>query len=202
MKESTFKLIRTVLLIMLIAGCSLIVVKINVDEVRKDAIREKLKSESEADGKGTTGYFSSFELSTSDGGSFTEKNLSDFRVNVINCWGNTCPSCIREMPFLQELYDEYKEKGLQVVGVSADTVSLDYSDDDYETARKIIVDNGVTYPCLFADSRFDSEVFDLLNGALPGTFFTDAQGNVIRFVAGSHSKEEWTEMFNEVLSLY
>jgi peroxiredoxin len=49
--------------------------------------------------------------------------LSDYRgkVLVINFWATWCAPCLAEMPELVKLQQEYKAKGIQVIGVAAAT---------------------------------------------------------------------------------
>ena len=49
-------------------------------------------------------------------------DVSQFRGKVIllNFWATWCPPCRQEIPYLNELYKQYKENGLVVVGISLD----------------------------------------------------------------------------------
>jgi len=56
---------------------------------------------------------------TLDGG---ELSLADLRGQVVllNVWATWCGPCVREMPGLQQLQDDYGDRGLTVVGASVD----------------------------------------------------------------------------------
>ena len=60
-----------------------------------------------------------FSLRTSDGGAF---RLSDHRgkVVLVNFWATWCPPCREEMPAMERLYREHRERGLVLVAVSLD----------------------------------------------------------------------------------
>jgi peroxiredoxin len=60
-----------------------------------------------------------FSLPSLDGKVY---RLSDFqgRVVVLNFWASWCPDCIRELPGLESFYNEYKDKGVVVIGISVD----------------------------------------------------------------------------------
>jgi thiol-disulfide isomerase/thioredoxin len=51
--------------------------------------------------------------------------LSDLRgkVVLVNFWATWCVPCRTEMPTLEELYQYYKERGLEVVAVNLDALS-------------------------------------------------------------------------------
>lgn len=61
-----------------------------------------------------------FTLPDKDG---NEKSLSDFdgELVVVDFWASWCHFCRDENPGLVSLYAEYKDKGLDIVGVSIDT---------------------------------------------------------------------------------
>ena len=50
----------------------------------------------------------------------SQVNLSDMRgkVVLINFWSSTCPACISAMPHLKFLYDKYRDKGFEIIGIA------------------------------------------------------------------------------------
>ena len=49
-------------------------------------------------------------------------NLSDYRGQFVlfSMWATWCPSCRKEMPSMQKLYDELKDKGFVILAYAAD----------------------------------------------------------------------------------
>ena len=49
-------------------------------------------------------------------------SLSDFegKVVILDFWATWCPPCVKEVPHFIELYDEYKEQGFEMLGISLD----------------------------------------------------------------------------------
>jgi peroxiredoxin len=47
-------------------------------------------------------------------------NLSELRgkVVLVNFWATTCPGCVREMPGMIDTYNQYKDKGLEIIAVA------------------------------------------------------------------------------------
>src|SRR5699024_3335128 len=43
---------------------------------------------------------------------------------MLNFWGTWCPPCRDEMPFMEKLYPEYQEKGVESVAVNLDKSKL------------------------------------------------------------------------------
>lgn len=52
----------------------------------------------------------------------TPEDIADIKGQwtVLNLWASWCAPCIVEMPQLQNLHNEYKSKGLQVIAISLD----------------------------------------------------------------------------------
>src|SRR5215470_5829912 len=62
---------------------------------------------------------SKVQITKLDGGTF---KLSDFRgkVMVVDFWATFCPPCVRQVPRLAELNRKYRDKGLEVIGLTSD----------------------------------------------------------------------------------
>jgi peroxiredoxin len=61
-----------------------------------------------------------FRITLLDGSSFTLSSQTG-KVVLIDFWDVRCPPCRREMPNLKELFRDFKDKGLEIVGISLDT---------------------------------------------------------------------------------
>lgn len=48
--------------------------------------------------------------------------LSEFRgkVVIVDFWATWCAPCVKEMPMLRKLYEQHREQGLEIIGVSLD----------------------------------------------------------------------------------
>ncbi len=67
-----------------------------------------------------TVYVTDFTLPDLAGNMVT---LSEFEgLIVLDFWASWCPPCRDEVPVLQRLYDEYKEQGLHIIGISNEDV--------------------------------------------------------------------------------
>src|SRR5512135_1596144 len=60
-----------------------------------------------------------FALKTSDGATIELSKLKGKTV-VVNFWATWCGPCRAEIPGFLEVYEKYKSKGLEIVGVSLD----------------------------------------------------------------------------------
>lgn len=63
--------------------------------------------------------FPALIIKTFDGKIFNlEKNRN--KIVIVNFWASWCVDCKKEMLILEEIYDEYKSRGLEIIGVSID----------------------------------------------------------------------------------
>ena len=142
-----------------------------------------------------------FETKGIDGKDYTEKVFSDYDLTLVNIFTTWCSPCVNEIPELEKLYEEMKEKGVGVVGVVLDTVGDDGKQDE-ETVKKAGVLQNKTkasYPFLIPDSTMMN---GRLNGisAFPETFFVDKEGNIVgETYTGSHTLDEWKEIVEKEL---
>ncbi len=142
-----------------------------------------------------------FETKGIDGKDYTEKVFSDYDLTLVNVFTTWCSPCVNEIPELEKLYEEMKEKGVGVVGVVLDTVGDDGKQDE-ETVKKAGVLQDKTkasYPFLIPDSTMMN---GRLNGisAFPETFFVDKEGNIVgETYTGSHTLDEWKEIVEKEL---
>ena len=61
------------------------------------------------------------------------------RPVLVVFWATTCPGCIKEMPHLIELYNDYAGRGLEIIGVA-----MAYDED--AAVRELVRLRGVNYP--------------------------------------------------------
>jgi len=68
-------------------------------------------------------------------------NLDEGKASLLIFWEVWCPHCKREVPRVQKVYEDHRNKGLQVVGITKQ--SRDKTDAD---VMAFLRENGVTYP--------------------------------------------------------
>lgn len=119
-----------------------------------------------------------FELTQVNPNNDTEKvNLSELKGKgvMLNFWGTWCAPCKEEMPYMEDLYPEYKEKGIEIVAVNLDQSKL--------KIEHFINDFDLTFPVPH-DVR--DEVRELYGvGPLPSTIFINPDGVIDDIVIGA-----------------
>ena len=96
------------------------------------------------------------------------------KVVVVDFWATWCGPCVAEMPKMKALYAEYKNKGVQFIGVS-----LDQSGSGLDKLMAFVEENGITWPQYYQGAGWDSE-FSKSWGirSIPAVFVVDQQGKV------------------------
>jgi len=97
------------------------------------------------------------------------------KVVWINFWASWCPPCQQETPILRALAARYKDRGLELIGVSVQETS---SDDVAAYARRY----ALGYTVGFDGSGHILRTYKV--GALPTQFFIDTNGVITQVIAG------------------
>lgn len=121
--------------------------------------------------------FPEFEGVDFDGNTINNDIFADYDATIINFWTNGCGSCIEEMPDLEEYYQEFKEKNINLVAVAA---SAGDSEEMRAGAEKILTEKGVTYTNIIPDPESDFyKDFICEMAGFPTTYIVDRDGNII-----------------------
>lgn len=187
------KKIEKILGITILAIMLLILILINATEIKKGNAANRTIAGSTYR---NVDYFRDFSLETFDGKTFSNENLKEYRITVINIWEPYCSACLKEMPELDELSREYRDKGLQLVAVQGNAFVYP---EDVELGCSQIADMGVTLPMIYADEKFSEQILPILDNSFPGTFVVDSEGNILDFTVSAKSKEGWMEYFDSFL---
>ena len=121
--------------------------------------------------------FPQFEETDFEGKAVSNDIFNDYDATIINFWTNGCGSCIAEMPELEEYYQDFKEKNINLIAVAA---SAGDSDELRAGAEDILKEKGVTYTNIIPDieSDFHKDFICSITG-FPITYIVDSEGNMI-----------------------
>jgi len=122
-------------------------------------------------------------------------NLSNYRGSTIlvNFWAIWCMPCRKEMPVLQDISDEFKDRGLVVIGINSGLEK----DADNEEIVEFLKYLNIDYPVGYGTSGSTIEQ-DYSVPGLPSTFLIDDEGNIRYKWVGEWKKDT---VYNAVLTV-
>lgn len=165
---------------------------------------EQETTDSQSDAGQTTeqaGVLSSFSTTDLDGNTVDQSVLADYDLTMVNVWATFCRPCIKEMPDLGELAQEYADENVQIIGLVSDVLNTDgtISEEQVQTARDIVEQTGADYLHLLPSA----DLFGVLGqiSAVPTTFFVDSEGEQVGYaVVSAQSKDKWVETIDAMLA--
>ena len=110
---------------------------------------------------------------------------------VLDFWATWCPPCKAEIPYLVEFYQAYKNRGLKVLGVTAEKPDLVSSFITNFAAQG----TDITYPILIDKDREISKMFGIRS--IPTTFFIAPDGKLLKKEVGF--TEEYVPDFRKII---
>jgi len=125
--------------------------------------------------------------------------MNDFRgqILVMNFWATWCPPCVEDVPKLSNLYNRYRNKGIQVIGIALDKDSLNLLD-------QFVKRNAITYSILVGDEKI---LVSLSAGSMgknlkgvPFTLLFDKKGQIYKKFDGSFDLEQLEESLQALLN--
>ena len=109
-------------------------------------------------------------------------DLKGAKITVLDFWATWCQPCVRSMPLLSTMADDYSDKGVSFIGVSIDGPRNQSKIAPF--SRSI----GISYPII---RDIDSELMsDLGVTAVPTLIIYDSNGEALYFHEGFRPGDE------------
>ena len=120
-------------------------------------------------------------VQTIDGDSL---KLSDFanKVVVINIWATWCGPCRLEMPELVKISNDYKDRGLVVLGLATT-----YNEkNDPQRVKDYVKAQGVPYKIIWDDGTLAAPLVQAVQGrsVIPQSFVISRDGKIVKHFSG------------------
>lgn len=119
------------------------------------------------------------QLSAADG---NKLNLTQYKGQVIyvDFWASWCPPCLKSFPFMNELHQQFKQKGLKIIAVNLDEQKKD--------AGQFLSNNTTDFSIAYDNDNKDcAQVFEVK--AMPSSYLIDREGRVRHTHLGFKSGE-------------
>jgi len=145
---------------------------------------KRLQEKTKATAMGSTAP--DFTLKTKDG---KDVSLSSFRGKyvLIDFWASWCQPCRRENPNSVKVYEMYKNKGFEILGVSLDK--------DRNAWGRAVKDDGLMWTQVLDTNGAIAQKYNVTS--IPSTFLLDKEGKII---AKNLRGEALTRKLNELLN--
>jgi peroxiredoxin len=120
-----------------------------------------------------------------------EHRLSDYRGQgvFLNFWGTWCKPCEKEMPYMDNQYQQFKDEGVQVLAVNVG---------DSELAVNKFADRlgGLSFPIVIDKDGQVQTAYGI--NPLPATFMIDKDGKVVKYHTGQLTEEMIKDLMESV----
>ena len=148
-------------------------------------LQQTLGSQSNKSVSGYVNNYSFYDLNKN------KISFSDYagKILVLNFWATWCPPCRAEIPEFAETYAEYKDKGVQFLGIS---------DDDVNSLNNYYKTNNINYPTLI-DGSIDKIMPSWRIDAIPHTFILNGKGEIIFDQLGQMAREDLVNAIKNAL---
>jgi len=112
------------------------------------------------------------------------------KLVVLNFWATWCPMCSGEITSLSSLYQDYRGRGVEVVGISLDEGGTEIVS-AYVRRRKI------PYPVVIGDEAV-ADAFGGIPG-VPVTFLITRDGKVVRQLMGAQGRRRLEKAVSDLI---
>jgi len=118
------------------------------------------------------------------------------KVVLIDFWTYSCINCIRTLPHITKLYEDYKDQGLIVIGVHTPEFAFEKDKDNVARAMKQF---GIDYPVAQDNDYATWNAFS--NHYWPAKYLIDQDGNVVYFHFGEGAYDATENAVRRLLGL-
>lgn len=124
-----------------------------------------------------------------------EQKLSSLRgrIVVLNFWATWCGPCVKEMPDLSTIQNQYAAFGVQVVGASADTLA------EINAVRQFIKNASINFPIWLGATTSQMAEFGL-GPALPATAIIGRDGKIVALFPGVITQDEIKKHLDKLIA--
>ena len=124
-------------------------------------------------------------------GEMIDLSSGEHKAIILDFWATHCPPCREERPWFDELYHEFKDEGVIIVGISLDRGGE-------SQVRPFLRDNNITFPIGFPTEEIMSKYGQGMQ-YIPTTYIIDSQGKVRERVVGAKEKSFWRDWIEKLL---
>lgn len=169
-----------------------------IAKLEKETNASSSKSDNKSDDASPFHDFAGKDL---DGNEVDETLFSKNAVTVLNFWFTGCKPCVAELSKLNDLNEEIKSMGGEVVGINTET--FDDNEAAIAEAKKILKKQGAAYRNISIASDSDAGKYASTIMAFPTTILVDRNGNIVGepMLGGIDNKENYDSLMKQIQSV-
>ena len=130
-----------------------------------------------------------FQLNSNTGKPVSLADLKG-QIVLVNFWASWCGPCRQEMPILEQLNHQYRNKGVTLIGVNVEP--------DSAAATAWLKATPVTFPILFDVDSKVSKLYEVQG--MPNTVILDRKG-IVRYIHRGYSPGAENEYLDQIRAL-
>ena len=161
----------------------------SVDENSKGVSNSESAKEAEVD------KLPNFNLKDLEGKNVSSQIFNDYDMTIVSIWQSTCGPCMNELEALNAIYDEYKDKGVNIIGISVDNVGITGEEGVKKVAEKL----NLKFTNVIADDGYVVELIKYVQGT-PTAFIVGKDGEFLMEPrVGSNGTEKDIKAFRNII---
>ena len=143
--------------------------------------------------------FTNMSTTDLDGNKADSSIFTNNKVTLVNVWNVGCTPCVNEIPDLDKLNSEYKDKGAAVYGLYCD-FGAGIPDDELSQIKDILDNANASYTQLRMDGTLAANDTLLNLMAFPTTYIVGSDGTILDTLEGSNDYEGWKKIIDSYLA--
>ena len=138
-----------------------------------------------------------FKLGNLEGEEVSSDIFKENEINIVALWQSTWGPCIKELEALNIIYDEYKDKGVNIIGMALDDAET-YGDEGIKGVANLLE---LDFENLIADREYMGELLRFTKST-PTTIIVNSKGEfLLPPMPGSGTVERAVEEFKEIINI-
>lgn len=126
--------------------------------------------------------FRDYRLKDIDNNMILLDDIKGKELTVIDFWATWCKPCISSIPKIENLYDLYKDKGVQFMGINID------SPRNISKVKPFVNAIGISYPVLYDSNQELMTEYNVFS--IPTLLIANSQGEIIYTHEGFNPGDE------------
>ncbi|WP_078551921.1 thiol-disulfide oxidoreductase ResA [Bacillus alkalicellulosilyticus] len=121
-------------------------------------------------------------------GQLVELNEYKGKGVFLNFWGTFCPECVTEMPIMEQLYQEYSDKGIELIAINAGETKL--------SVQRFVERMNLSFPVVIDTGKGIYDAYGI--NPLPTTVLINEYGDIVDVYTGPLTEEITREFLEQI----